>query len=125
MMTTTGLVEVFSGFFVDIATPGTLGIWAMLSGGLVNMFIPSGGGQFAVQAPIFMDAAAQLGVQPNVVIMGIAYGDQWTNMIQPFWTLPLLAIAGLSVRDILGYTAVTLLVSGVVMIAALLLVGAG
>ena len=125
MMTTTGLVEVFSGFFVDIATPGTLGVWAMLSGGLVNMFIPSGGGQFAVQAPIFMDAAAQLGVQPNVVIMGIAYGDQWTNMIQPFWTLPLLAIAGLSVRDILGYTAVTLLVSGVVLIGTLLLIGAG
>lgn len=125
MMTTTGLVEVFSEFFIDIATPGTLGVWAMLSGGLINMFIPSGGGQFAVQAPIFMDAAAQLGVQPNVVIMGIAYGDQWTNMIQPFWTLPLLAIAGLSVRDILGYTAVTLLVSGVVMIATLLLVGAG
>jgi short-chain fatty acids transporter len=125
MMTTTGLVEVFSEFFVGIATPGTLGVWAMLSGGLINMFIPSGGGQFAVQAPIFMDAAAQLGVQPNVVIMGIAYGDQWTNMIQPFWTLPLLAIAGLSVRDILGYTAVTLLVSGVVLIATLLLVGAG
>jgi short-chain fatty acids transporter len=125
MMTTTGLVEVFSEFFVDIATPGTLGTWAMLSGGLVNMFIPSGGGQFAVQAPIFMEAALQLGVSPNVVIMGIAYGDQWTNMIQPFWTLPLLAIAGLSVRDILGYTAVTLLVSGVVMIATLLLVGAG
>ena len=125
MMTTTGLVEVFSGFFVDIATPGTLGVWAMFSGGLINMFIPSGGGQFAVQAPIFMDAAAQLGVQPNVVIMGIAYGDQWTNMIQPFWTLPLLAIAGLTVRDILGYTAVTLLVSGVVLVATLLLIGAG
>ena len=125
MMTTTGLVEVFSEFFVNIATPGTLGTWAMLSGGLINMFIPSGGGQFAVQAPIFMDAALQLGVNPSVVIMGIAYGDQWTNMIQPFWTLPLLAIAGLSVRDILGYTAVTLLVSGVVMIATLLLVGAG
>ena len=125
MMTATGLVGVFSDFFVQIATPATLGVWAMLSGGLINMFIPSGGGQFAVQAPIFMDAALELGVDPSVVIMGIAYGDQWTNMIQPFWTLPLLAIAGLTVRHIMGYTAVTLLVSGVVMIATLLLLGAG
>lgn len=46
-------------------------------------------------------------------------------MIQPFWTIPILAIAGLSVRDILGYTTITLFVSGAVMIATLLLVGAG
>lgn len=125
IMTASGLVEVFSNFFVSISTPGTLSVWAMISGGIVNMFIPSGGGQFAVQAPIFADAAQQLGVDQSVVIMGVAYGDQWTNMIQPFWTVPILAIAGLSVRDIMGYTTITLFVSGAVMIATLLLVGAG
>jgi short-chain fatty acids transporter len=125
MMTATGLVEVFSQFFVNISTPGTLGMWAMISGGIINMFIPSGGGQFAVQGPIFLQAARELGVDPAPVIMGVAYGDQWTNMIQPFWTIPLLAIAGLSVRDIMGYTAITLLVSGAVMFATLLIVGAG
>ncbi len=125
IMTATGLVEVFSQFFVNIATPGTLGMWAMISGGIINMFIPSGGGQFAVQGPIFLQAAQELGTDPAPVIMGVAYGDQWTNMIQPFWTIPLLAIAGLSVRDILGYTTITFFVSGVIMLAALLLVGAG
>ncbi len=125
MMTATGLVEVFSRFFVNISTPGTLGVWAMISGGIINMFIPSGGGQFAVQGPIFLQAAQELGTNPEPVIMGVAYGDQWTNMIQPFWTIPILAIAGLSVRDILGYTTITLFVSGAVMIATLLLVGAG
>lgn len=125
IMTASGLVEIFSSFFVGVSTPGTLGAWAMISGGIINMFIPSGGGQFAVQAPIFIDAAQQLGVDPAPVIMGIAYGDQWTNMIQPFWTIPLLAIAGLSVRDIMGYTTITLFVSGAVMLATLLLIGAG
>jgi short-chain fatty acids transporter len=96
----------------------------MISGGIVNMFIPSGGGQFAVQGPVFLQAAEQLGTDPALVIMGIAYGDQWTNMIQPFWTIPLLAIAGLSVRDILGYTTITLVVSGAVMLTTLFLVGA-
>lgn len=125
MMVATGLIEVFSNFFVDISSPGTLGLWAFLSGGLVNMFVPSGGGQFAVQAPIFFDAAKQLGVDPAVVTMGIAYGDQWTNMIQPFWAIPLLAIARLRIRDVLGFTTVTLVVSGIVFAATMVLVGAG
>jgi short-chain fatty acids transporter len=125
MMTVSGLVSVFSDFFVDIASPATLGLWAFLSAGLLNMFIPSGGGQFAVQAPIFSQSAAELGVDQSVVIMAIAYGDQWTNMIQPFWAIPLLAVAGLKVRDILGYTTITLLVSGLVFGVTLLLVGAG
>ncbi len=118
-------MEVFSQFFVNIATPGTLGAWAMISGGIINFFVPSGGGQFAIQGPVFLQAAQELGTDPEVVIMGVAYGDQWTNMIQPFWTIPLLAIAGLRVRDIMGYTAITLFVSGIVMFATLLIVGAG
>jgi len=123
IMTASGLVEVFSNFFVNISSAETLGMWAMISGGIINMFIPSGGGQFAVQGPVFLQAAEQLGADPAIVIMGIAYGDQWTNMIQPFWTIPLLAIAGLSVRDILGYTTITLFVSGTVMLTTLFLVG--
>jgi short-chain fatty acids transporter len=97
----------------------------MLAAGIVNFFVPSGGGQFAVQGPIMLDAAARLGVDPAVAIMAVAYGDQWSNMIQPFWALPLLAIAGLKMRDILGYTTVTFLASGLVFGATLLLVGAG
>ena len=57
--------------------------------------------------------------------MAVSYGDQWTNMIQPFWALPLLAIAGLKMRDILGYTMVTLIASGLVFAATMLIVGAG
>jgi len=72
-----------------------------------------------------LDAAAQLGVDPAVAIMAVAYGDQWRNMIQPFWALPLLAIADLKMRDILGYTTVTFIASGLVFGATLLLIGAG
>jgi short-chain fatty acids transporter len=125
MMTATGLIAVLSDFFVSISTPQTFGFLALLSAGLVNFFVPSGGGQFAVQAPILLDAAARLGVDPAVPIMAVSYGDQWTNMIQPFWALPLLAIAGLKMRDILGYTTVTLVASGAVFTAVLLIVGAG
>ena len=81
--------------------------------------------QIAVQGPILLDAAERLGVDPSVAIMAVSYGDQWTNMIQPFWALPLLAIAGLRIRDILGYTTMILITVGVVLSATLLLVGPG
>lgn len=119
IMASTGLIAIFSNAIVAIAGPHSFGVLALLSAGLVNFFVPSGGGQFAVQGPIMLDAAAKLGVDPSIAIMAVAYGDQWTNMLQPFWALPVLAIAGLKMRDILGYTALTCLGSGVVMGVAL------
>lgn len=122
MMTTTGLVAVLSDAFVAISNPVTFGLLAFLAAGLVNFFVPSGGGQFAVQGPIMLQAGDALGVDPAITIMAVSYGDQWTNMIQPFWAIPLLAIAGLKMRDILGYTTVVLLASGLVFGGTLLLV---
>ncbi|WP_068250543.1 short-chain fatty acid transporter [Janibacter corallicola] len=119
IMTTTGLVTILADFFVSISNETTLGLWAFLAGGIINVFVPSGGGQFAIQAPIFLDAAKQLGVDPAIVVMGVSYGDQWTNMIQPFWALPMLAIARLRIRDVMGFTTVTLIVSGIVFAATM------
>ncbi len=123
IMATSGLITVFSDFMVETAGPSTFGLLVFLSAGVVNFFVPSGGGQFAVQGPVMLDAGARLGVDPSVTIMAIAYGDQWTNMIQPFWALPVLAISGLKIRDILGYTMVTLVASGLVFGTTMLLLG--
>ena len=124
LMTNTTLVDLFSDGFVAIATRETLGFWAFVSGGVLNFFVPSGGGQWAVQGPIFLAAAAKLGTPAPEIVMGVAYGDQWTNMIQPFWTLPMLAIVGLSARSIMGYCFVVFLVTGALFGGGLLLVGA-
>ena len=123
LMAGTGLVQITANWFTDVATAETLGFWAFLAGGLVNLFVPSGGGQWAVQGPVFLEAARELGTDPAVIVMGIAYGDQWTNLIQPFWTIPLLAIAGLHMRDIMGYCFVLFLVSGVALGGAILYAG--
>jgi short-chain fatty acids transporter len=125
IMATSGLITVFSDFMVETAAPSTFAVLVFLSAGVVNFFVPSGGGQFAVQAPVMLDAGGRLGVDPSLTIMAIAYGDQWTNMIQPFWALPVLAISGLKIRDILGYTTVTLIASGLVFGTTLFLVGLG
>ena len=122
LMADTGMVSVISQWFTDFSTSQTLPFWAFISGGLVNLFVPSGGGQWAVQGPIFIEAANQLQVDPALIVMGVAYGDQWTNMIQPFWTIPLLAIAGLHMRQIMGYTFVIFLVTAITFGGGLLII---
>ena len=112
------LGKLISDLFIDWSSPETFPLFTFLSAGLVNMFIPSGGGQWAVQGPIMLPAGEVLGVAPEITAMAIAWGDAWTNMIQPFWALPLLAIAGLGARDIMGYCLIMLLYSGVVIAGA-------
>ncbi len=124
LMATSGLVEMLSNWFATHATAGTLSFLAFLSGGIVNLFIPSGGGQWVIQGPVFLEAGQKLGVDPATIVLAVSYGDQWTNMIQPFWTIPLLAIAGLNMRQIMGYTFVILLVTFLTFGGGLLLLGA-
>ncbi|NCB72570.1 MAG: short-chain fatty acid transporter, partial [Clostridia bacterium] len=115
------LAGVISTFFVGIATTTTFPLFTFLSAGIVNFFVPSGGGQWAVQGPIMMPAGLEIGVPAAKTAMSIAWGDAWTNMIQPFWALPALGIAGLSAKDIMGYCVITLLFSGVIIGAGLLI----
>jgi short-chain fatty acids transporter len=109
-----------SHMFVSISTPTTYPMFTFLSAGIVNFFVPSGGGQWAVQAPIMMPAGVELGVPAAKTAMAIAWGDAWTNMVQPFWALPALGIAGLGARDIMGFCVVDLLYSGVIIIIGLM-----
>lgn len=94
-----------------------------LTAGLLNLFVPSGGGQWAVQGPIIMQAANATGVEAGSVLMALAYGDQWTNMLQPFWALPLLAVTGVRARDIIGYSFVWMLAGGVWIVLGLVALG--
>ncbi len=121
MMVHSGLAGSISQWFVAISTPTTFPFFTFLSAGIVNFFVPSGGGQWAVQGPIVMPAAEALGVPLGKAAMAIAWGDAWTNMVQPFWALPLLGIAGLSIRDIMGYCVVALLWSGLIISLVLML----
>jgi short-chain fatty acids transporter len=122
MMRQSGLVEVFSNAMVGASNQVTFPVLTFFSAGLVNLFVPSGGGQWAVQGPILIDAASRLGVSSPETVMALAYGDQWTNMLQPFWALPLLGITGLKARQIIGYTAALMfLVMPLVILALLIL----
>jgi short-chain fatty acids transporter len=115
------LAGVISNGFVNMSTATTFPLFTFLSAGIVNFFVPSGGGQWAVQAPIMMPAGQALGVPAAKTAMAIAWGDAWTNMIQPFWALPALGIAGLGAKDIMGYCIIILIFSGIVASAGFLI----
>jgi len=115
------LAGAISDMFVNISNATTFPLFTFLSAGLVNVFVPSGGGQWAVQGPIMMPAGLTLGVDAAKTAMSIAWGDAWTNMIQPFWALPVLGIAKLGAKNIMGYCLVVLLYSGVIISLGLIL----
>lgn len=113
VMRDSGLAADISNLFVSISNETTFPLLTFYSAGIINFFVPSGGGQWAVQAPIVIEAAQQLGVSLEKSIMAVAWGDAWTNMAQPFWAVPLLSIAGLKIRDIIGFCLMILVVSGI------------
>ncbi len=113
-----GIVAAVGHWFASVG-PMLLPGATFLAAGLVNLFVPSGGGQWGVQGPLVLEAAASSGVDPARIVMALAYGDQWTNMLQPFWALPLLSVTGVEARDIMGYGVVVLLVSLFVFVAGL------
>jgi short-chain fatty acids transporter len=110
MMKFSGLVVVIAGWFVAISNSTTYPVFTYISAAIVNLFVPSGGGQWAVQGPIMVKAAQTLNFSVPKTIMALAYGDQWTNLFQPFWALPLLGICGLRARDIMGYCMAMMLI---------------
>lgn len=121
MMEHSGLGGLITEFFIDVATKDTFPIMTFFSSALINFAVPSGGGHWVIQGPYVMSAAEALGADLGKSVMAISYGEQWMNMAQPFWALPALAIAGLGVRDIMGYCVTALLFSGFIFIIGLTL----
>lgn len=115
-----GLGELFVNGFVAISTADSLPIWTFFSAGLLNLFIPSAGGQWAVQGPIAVEAAMQLGTDLPRIAMAVTLGESWTNAIQPLYAIPVLAVAGLHIRDVVGYGVIICAMNGAIYLTGLL-----
>jgi short-chain fatty acids transporter len=121
VMQASGMIEKLSVAMASVASAATFPLLTFMSAGIVNFFVPSGGGQWALQSDVLLTSAAALNLESAPTVMAFAYGDEWTNLLQPFWALPLLAITGLKARQIAGYTAVLAIVMGLYVGAVLLL----
>ena len=108
IMTGTGLVDSMTASLLSIATPDTFAVTAWLTGGVLNVFGPSAGGEWAIIGGPMMMAGAELGIPHGQTIAAYSVGDAHTNLLNPFWAIPLLAITGLRARDMFGY-AITMM----------------
>jgi short-chain fatty acids transporter len=103
IMTGTGLVDTMTESLLSIATEGTFPVVAWITGGVLNVFVPSAGGEWAIIGGPMLTAGAELGIPHGQTIASYAVGDAHTNLLNPFWAIPLLAITGLRAREMFGY----------------------
>jgi short-chain fatty acids transporter len=122
IMKGTGLASMIAKAFVTIATPLSLPLWSYLSSLIITLLVPSAGGHWAVQGPFVLPAALSLHASVPRTAMAVAMAENVSNMLQPFWAVPIVAIAGIRIQRVMGYTAVTFAVSLVIYAAALWLV---
>jgi short-chain fatty acids transporter len=123
VMQASGMIEKLSEAMTSVASDSTFPLLTFLSAGVVNFFVPSGGGQWALQSDVLLTTADSLGLDSGRTVMAFAFGDEWTNLLQPFWALPLLAITGLKAKEIAGYTAVLAIGMGLYVAVVLLAFG--
>ncbi len=116
-----GLVESIAHIFVSIASEHTLPLWGLVSSFVINFFAPSGGGHWVLQGPFMIDAAKTLGASQAQTAMSVMLGNGWNDLVQPFWILPALALSKLKLKDIMGYTVVSMMLVGVIYASTMLI----
>lgn len=121
IMHASGLVESIAHVFVSISSEHTLPLWGLVSSFIINFFAPSAGGHWVLQGPFMIEAAKSLGASQAQTAMSVMLGNGWNDLVQPFWILPALALSRLKLKDIMGYTVVSMLVVGVIYVASMLI----
>ncbi|WCM87482.1 short-chain fatty acid transporter [Acidovorax sp. NCPPB 3576] len=116
-----GLVESIAHVFVSVSTADTLPLWGLVSSFVINFFAPSGGGHWVLQGPFMINAATTLGASQAQTAMSVMLGNGWNDLVQPFWILPALALSKLKLKDIMGYTVVSMLLVGAIYAATMLI----
>ncbi len=125
MINNTGLGNWLGELFVRFATTETYPLVVYCYSGFMNLFVPSAGSKWLIEAPYLLPAAKELGVSATTTVLAYAYGDSVTNLIQPFWALPILTVTGLRFGDVLGYTGIMALICIATGIIAMLMIPVG
>ena len=108
--------------FVRFATTETYPLVVYFYSGFMNLFVPSAGSKWLIEAPYLLPAAAELGVSATTTVLAYAYGDSTTNLIQPFWAIPILTVTGMRFGDVLGYTGIVCVACTITSVIAMLLI---
>lgn len=121
MMAGSGLITIISETIVSFSSEVTFPIFTYIAAGVVNIFVPSAGGQWQIQGPIMLEALQSFNLPPSVVVNAVSVGDMTTNLLQPFFVLPALGLSGLGLKDIWGYCFVAFILLFIVATVVFLL----
>ena len=124
IINSTGLGDWLGGLFVQVATTDTYPLIVYVYSGVVNIFVPSGGSKWLIEAPYLLPAARDLAVSPTTTLLAYCYGDSTSNLIQPFWAIPILTVTRMKFGDILGYSGLIALALFSVTAVAMLMIPA-
>jgi short-chain fatty acids transporter len=119
LMQNTGLGSWIERLFSSLATQGTYPFVVYVYSAIMNLFVPSAGSKWLIEAPYLIPAGEHLDVSVVTVLLAYAYGDSTTNLIQPFFAIPILAVTRLRFGDVVGYTFLVALVCFAVTTAAM------
>jgi short-chain fatty acids transporter len=123
IMAGSGLVDSLSKVFVGVANQQSLPFWGLISSFVINFFAPSGGGHWTIQGPFMIEAARTLNSSLAQTSMAVMLGNAWNDLVQPFWILPALALSRLKLKDVMGYSVISMFWVGAIYIIAVLLWG--
>ena len=122
IINSTGLGDWLGGLFVQVATTDTYPLIVYVYSGVVNIFVPSGGSKWLIEAPYLLPAARDLAVSPTTTLLAYCYGDSTSNLIQPFWAIPILTVTRMKFGDIVGYSGLIAVVLFIVTAVAMLVI---
>jgi len=105
MMMASGLGKVLADVLIRIASQDTIYMYSFLSAAFVNLFIPSQGGQWIVQGPILMEAGKAMNANLPLIMNAFVAGDEVTNLLQPLYVIPALALVGMKLKEVWGFMA--------------------
>ncbi len=88
----------------------------------MNLFVPFAGSKWLIEAPFLIPAGQALYVSTVTVLLAYAYGDSTTNLIQPFFAIPILAVTRMRFGDVVGYTFLIALACLMVSVVAMFLI---
>ncbi len=105
IMSGSGLTGVIAAGLIAVATPATMPFFAYLSASIVNLFVPSQGGQWIIQGPILVEAAQSMNAHIPTIVNAFILGDEATNLIQPLYVIPALSLVGMKLKNVWGFMA--------------------
>jgi short-chain fatty acids transporter len=93
------LVRIFDPILTAYTYPLTIALVSTA----VAIFIPTSGGQWAIQGAVTVEAARLVGVSAQRGLLALSVGDHMGNLITPFWAVIGAGIARVDFRLMFGY----------------------